>query len=764
MLLGGSAAASSPAARRVGFAPRLPPGARVVGALSSATRMSVTVVLAPRDPAGLAAYATAVSTPGSSVFHQYLSVAQFRARFGTTDGQISAVQASLRTHGIHPGAVTANGLSIPLTTTAGAIGHAFSTSISRVTLANGRSAFANSQAPQLDPSIAGVVQDVVGLNDLSVRRPLAVVGTRHATTAAPHIASCSGAAGSGAYTAQQIALAYGFTSLAGAGDVGAGQTVAALELESNVPSDIDSYRSCYGIATGTVAYVQVDGGAPPLNLANQDGLETELDIENVVGLAPAANVAVYQAPNSDSGTYDAYNAMVSANTARAITTSWGECEPALTAGVANAEGSLFQEAAAQGQSVFAAAGDDGSSDCYGLSPSFTFLAVDDPASQPFVTGVGGTSISALGPPPAEKVWNNGSGAPGGGVSTLWPRPSYQSGVPGSLSQTNREVPDVSAEADPNPGYAVYWDGAWARIGGTSGAAPLWAALITIVNDWGACHGSPIGFANPALYRAAAGAYASDFNDITSGNNALSGTGESAYSAGPGYDMASGLGSPNIAGLAVSLCAATVRVSNPGAQTSHVGQAVNMRVTATDAPGKTLTYSAVGLPPGLSISSATGMVSGVLTSPGAYTVTVHAVDRDASAGNASFIWTVYGLPRASRGSLTGVGEGRPKLSFTLAAGTGAPALKKIVLTLPKGLSFSRNGLKRGVSVNGSHRLKLSGGKLIITLSVSSKARVTIGPPALGESRSLGRHKRLVFAVQAVDASGFAAKIQLRLKPS
>jgi hypothetical protein len=192
----------------------------------------------------------------------------------------------------------------------------------------------------------------------------------------------------------------------------------------------------------------------------------------------------------------------------------------------------------------------------------------------------------------------------------------------------------------------------------------------------------------------------------------------------------------------------------------------MRVTATDTPGKTLTYSAVGLPPGLSVSSATGTVSGVLTSPGAYTVTVHAVDRDASAGNASFIWTVYGLPRASRGSLTGVGKGRPKLSFTLAAGTHAPALKKIVVTLPKGLSFSPNGLKRGVSVNGSHRLsfKLSGGKLMITLSATSKARVTIGPPALDESRSLGRHKMLVFAVQAVDASGFAAKIQLRLKPS
>jgi hypothetical protein len=115
----------------------------------------------------------------------------------------------------------------------------------------------------------------------------------------------------------------------------------------------------------------------------------------------------------------------------------------------------------------------------------------------------------------------------------------------------------------------------------------------------------------------------------------------------------------------------------------------------------------------------------------------------------------------------VGRGKPKLSFTLAAGTDAPALQRIVVTLPKGLSFSRRGLKRGVSVNGSHRLslKLSGSKLTITLkSATGKAQVTIGPPVLGESVSLNRHKRLRFTLQAVDAGGFASSVRLKLRPS
>src|SRR5581483_11910365 len=202
--------------------------------------------------------------------------------------------------------------------------------------------------------------------------------------------------------------------------------------------------------------------------------------------------------------------------------------------------------------------------------------VDDPASQPFVTGVGGTRVNALGPRPSETVWNDGvaTGASGGGISTFWKMPDYQTEAPSSLHVINggssgspcgassgdcREVPDVSADASPSTGYVIYWNGSgsaglgapqgWQVVGGTSGAAPAWAALIALTNASGTCAGTPIGFANPALYNAAGSAYAADFNDVTSGNNDMTGINGGQFAAAPGYDMATGLGTPNGAALA-----------------------------------------------------------------------------------------------------------------------------------------------------------------------------------------------------------------------
>jgi subtilase family serine protease len=658
----------------------------------------------------------------------------------------------------------------------------------------------------VDASIAGVVRNVVGLDNLAVPRPLVQRAARgvganvskHVVTGGPQpcAAATSTASAAHTYTADQIASAYGFSGLYGAGDFGSGQTVAIYELEGNFPSDITAYESCYGI-TAPVSYKAVDGGPPAPSTLFDDGLESELDIENVVGLAPQANVIVYQAPNSNSGLpgagpYDLYNQIVSDNLARVVSTSWGICEAQNTPSptVAQDENTLFQEAAAQGQSVFAASGDNGSTDCTDLLGNpVPVLAADDPGTQPFVTSSGGTRLSAIGPPPGEVTWNGGcSGGPcggGGGISRIWPMPSYQAGAPASLKVINshssgapcsapagsfcREVPDVSADAQPSTGYTIYYDGSFDNgtpLGGTSAVAPLLSALIALANDSSACHGSPIGFANPALYRAAA-ASASNFNDITLGNNDILGATGGLFPAGSGYDMATGLGSPNAAALAGSLCAATVRVSNPGAQRSAVGHSVSTPVTASDAPGKTITYSASGLPPGLSISSSTGTVSGTPTSPGAFTVTVHAVDSDGSAGNATFAWTVEGQPRALHASLKGVHKGKPKLSFTLTIGSFGSPLRKIVVILPKGLSFSRKArdLKRGIKPRGAS-FKVRGGKLTITLKNGvTKTVVTISPPALSESQALRQaHKKLKFTLQAIDSSGFATTIKLKLRPS
>ena len=192
----------------------------------------------------------------------------------------------------------------------------------------------------------------------------------------------------------------------------------------------------------------------------------------MIGLAPQAKVAVYEGPNSGSGPYDTFSAIITHHVAQVVTASWGQCEPLNGFGQAQSENTLFQQAAAEGMSIFSASGDDGSEDCFPEDPT---PAVDDPASQPYVTGVGGTHIASLGPRPSENVWNDGVtvGAGGGGVSSFWSMPSYQSAAPASLHVINsgstgsdcgassgycREVPDVSADADPGTGYVIYWNG------------------------------------------------------------------------------------------------------------------------------------------------------------------------------------------------------------------------------------------------------------------------------------------------------------------
>ena len=164
-------AAATPAQVRVGSPPRHPRRSKVVGGLATGTQLPVTVTLKPRDPAALAAYAAGVSTPGSPIYHHYLSVSAFRDRFGPTAQDIAAVQSSLVASGLRPGPVSANGLAIPVSATAGELGHAFSLSFQKVALATGRTAFANTQAPQFNASVAGNVQGVIGLDSLAVPHP-----------------------------------------------------------------------------------------------------------------------------------------------------------------------------------------------------------------------------------------------------------------------------------------------------------------------------------------------------------------------------------------------------------------------------------------------------------------------------------------------------------------------------------------------------------------------------------------------------------------
>jgi kumamolisin len=293
-----------------------------------------------------------------------------------------------------------------------------------------------------------------------------------------------------------------------------------------------------------VISVSVDGGTnSPSTPDSADG-EVMLDIEVAGAIAPAANIVVYFAPNTDQGFLDAITTAVhdSANQPSVISISWGSAESQWTSQALTNFDDAFQAAAAVGVTVCVAAGDNGSSD--GLNDGSNH--VDFPASSSFALGCGGTTLQASNEQiVSEVVWDDlpNGGATGGGVSDVFPLPAWQNGVsvPSPSGQNGgRGVPDVAGDADPNTGYNVLVDGETAVFGGTSAVAPLWAGLVARINQQ---LGKPVGFLNPLIYAQAVEAAA--FHDITDGNNG-------SFNAAAGWDPCTGLGSPDGAKLLTAL--------------------------------------------------------------------------------------------------------------------------------------------------------------------------------------------------------------------
>jgi hypothetical protein len=576
----------------VGDKPTIPTGAQPDGRLASSANVHADVILRSANETGLAATADAISNPNSASFHQYLTHDEVVARFGAPAATLAAVRAYLAGQRLAVGQTTGDGLVVPVEGSASAVASAFKTSFRQYKLGDGRIAYANTTVPSVPAAFASGIKGIVGLDNLvqpqsNIVKPTPggagspLPHTNH--TAQPSVAgptpcpATSGAAAFfGSYTADQLAGAYGFTSAYANNHLGSGVTVGLVELANWNDSDITGYESCYGIST-TINRIVVDGGG---SIGPASG-EAVLDIEVIAGLAPQVTVNAYEAPANLTGWFDAYAGLVNDDTSSVISTSWGLCESLQSGPFALASFDQFAAMALQGQSFFAASGDSGSEACFRANTSHQELAVQDPASQPYVTGVGGTTLANL--TPTEAAWNENAvvtqgrpaGSGGGGLSVLWPRPSYQTGpgVTSALSNGKREVPDVSASADPLFGYTIYCpslgtsmsggcpddtnfgltDVGWTAAGGTSAAAPLWAAFSALSVQTA---GHRIGFLNPSLYALAA-AHPADFNDISHGiacpvpgcpygaNNDYTGTGAGRYPVTAAYDMATGLGTPTV---------------------------------------------------------------------------------------------------------------------------------------------------------------------------------------------------------------------------
>ena len=541
--------------------------------------MTLALALPLRDPAGAEAFLERLYDPSDPLYQHYIKPDEFTRRYSPTQQSYDAVAAFARAHGLVVIRTAPNRALLTVSGPAAAVEAAFAVRLGRYQAADGRVFFAPSNDPVIPVSLIGRLSGIVGLDNATLRQPLS-----HRLGTAPHpllrplvpaaikpfsrkpTFSLKPAFGSrlpnqigsdpntGALTPKDIKTAYNLSTTA---LTGAGQTMGLYELDGYLRSDISTYNSTYGLTNILLENV-LTGGFD--GSAGGNAGEVTLDIEVMNALAPGASkLIVYEATNGTTATAELYNVIANDKDAggdvraKVVSVSWGLGEDQADSGSISVENTAFIQMSMQGQSVFIASGDSGA-----YSNGAT-ISVNDPASNPYVTAVGGTTLTTNGPGgsyASETTWGTPSPIPppsasnplprdgggGGGISTLWPLPPYQKGV--GESTTLRNLPDVSLDADPSTGYAIYVGGQWNIFGGTSVAAPLWAAFTTLANQQRAKYGDkPVGFANPLIYSIGKGAkFTTGFHDIADNSTNF------FYRATPGYDNATGWGSFNGAGL------------------------------------------------------------------------------------------------------------------------------------------------------------------------------------------------------------------------
>lgn len=564
-----------------------------VGAVPAAQPLQLVLPLRSRN-AALERFAASVSTPGSPEYGQYRSIAQLSRTFGASPATRRRALAFLTHAGATHVSIDSTGLFAHATLTAGRAQHVFHTPLARFRGAAGAryiapiGAGAASAATRLPAGLQGVATAVIGLST----RPL--VGARagsfahdwHGVTPLAHVAAdtgsaaqrtgtpagCAAGVGTMGFTPNQYLTAYGFAPLQTAGTLGQGETVALIEIDGFKDADINMFAQCFGLSVPAINAYGVG-----VHHALAPGGESTLDLEVLDAAAPQLKeIDVYEAHADPAETLNALTAPLHnrKHKPQIVSASLGLCEPDVFGaisqrGVNQAEASLAMASAA-GITFLASSGDSGSADCSDNRGVPTHrLSVNYPASSWWVTGVGGTNF-LLNPDntlQTQAVWNDDALQPGsaggGGLSRAFRRPNYQKGT---VSPNARAVPDVAMLADIVPGYAIYCSAAgdcvnnqnpnpWSTVGGTSAGTPLLAGGFALVDQQLQAAGrADLGLVNPLLYSIGrSSSAASVFSDVTIGSNDVfpfvGGKALGCCNAGTGFDIASGWGSVNVAGLA-----------------------------------------------------------------------------------------------------------------------------------------------------------------------------------------------------------------------
>ncbi|HWD20017.1 MAG TPA: choice-of-anchor tandem repeat GloVer-containing protein [Verrucomicrobiae bacterium] len=503
--------------------------ASVIGKLPADRQLDLVISLPLRNRAALTNLLEQISDPASPNYRHYLTPAQFTEQFGPAEADYQTVIAFAQSNGLRVTHTHANRTLVDVRGPVAAINKAFHLTLTEYQHpTEQRTFFAPNVPPTLD--LPTPVLSVAGLDNFAVPRPLLKPQPLRTNQAKPQ--SLNGSGPGGNYIGQDFRTAYA----PGVTWNGAGEKVGLLEFDGYYPQDIPAYEDQAGLSHVPVTNVLLNTPGLPATLNGTE--EVSLDIDLVIAMAPGlSEVIVYEGIDGR----DILNQMANDDTARQLSSSWTFATDAAII-------QIFQQLNAQGQSFFQAAGD---SDAY---PG----ATAPPTDVPYLTCVGGTTLSmtsGAGAYASETVWNWGGGeGTGGGVSASFSIPSWQQGIDMTLNQgstTHRNIPDVAAVADQV--FSVGDNGKQLAFGGTSCAAPLWAAYVALANQLAASNGLPaVGFINPAIYAFGKGStYGARFHDTTVGNNEGPLT-PTKFIAVPGYDLCTGWGTPNGSNLLYAL--------------------------------------------------------------------------------------------------------------------------------------------------------------------------------------------------------------------
>jgi kumamolisin len=539
VLLGlmGTAAVAAPA-RSHSVSPRLHEAVDL-GRAPGSERHRVVVALDLRNRAALEAFLADVQDPTSPRYQQFLTQDEFDSLHAPTAAQEAAVVDQLRRGGLKITRRFPNRLLVGAAGSVAALERTFGVEIHAVQL-HGKRHFAAMGEPSFPAEIADSVVGVIGLDDLTERRP----HVRAVAAAAPHAslgASCCSLSPNDLFAFYHQSATYS----------GSGQTIVIAGAYAWRDTDNTAFNTQWGLPQLPAGSGQVCTGlstASGCKFSSSQSLEIALDVEYAHGTAPGARILNYMSASTSFADFTTmYNQIVADNPGHVVSTSWGACEAGISTATQQADDNIFANANAIGQSWFAASGDNGSRDC-----GTTTVTVDNPANSPHVIGVGGTTPTcSAGLQPAspacagygsETAWSSS----GGGTSQVFSRPAFQVGC-GVPQGTKRLVPDVALEANTSPGNYVLQGGSWWIVGGTSDAAPQWAGLAAgLAQKKGAALGNPGAF----LYGLCG---TTALHDVTAGSNG-------DFTAGAGYDMVTGIGSFDAQNVLAAVVAGTTTTS------------------------------------------------------------------------------------------------------------------------------------------------------------------------------------------------------------